>query len=74
MPTWRGGQDREMCAHVFPRFAAQFVTGDKIALFSFELDSDGAATILAEKHYRLVPVEDLTDEDLQRYRLHSLQA
>ena len=38
-----------------------------IAMFEFEEDQSGVA-IAAEKHYRLVPPEDVTDIDLSMYR------
>jgi hypothetical protein len=37
-----------------------------IALFEFD-EHGGDVTVALEKHYRLVPPDDLTPEDLQRY-------
>jgi hypothetical protein len=38
-----------------------------IALFEFER-SEGRISITEEKHYRLVPNEDLSDEEIANYR------
>jgi hypothetical protein len=37
-----------------------------IALFEFD-EHAGEVTVALEKHYRLVPPDDLTPEDLQSY-------
>jgi hypothetical protein len=47
--------------------AAQFMQDDLIALFEFER-SEGKICIREEKHYRLVPNKDLTDDELASYR------
>lgn len=65
-------QDFALCAAKFPALlccpiAAQFMGGDLIALFAFTRQSDGVA-ISREKHYRLVPPEDVTPADLAAYR------
>ena len=39
-----------------------------IALFEFGLDPEESIVKLAERHYRLVPIEDLSDKELQIYR------
>jgi hypothetical protein len=70
-------QDFALCAHRFPNLfclpiAAQFMDNDLIALFSFELD-DGQVRINAERHYRLVSPESLTESDLAAYRLRPLE-
>lgn len=64
-------QDLAVCAYKFPSLicrpiAAQFMEAGVIALFEFE-ESDEGLKIVAEKHYRLVPAEEVTDEDLRRY-------
>ncbi len=68
-------QDLSMCAAKFPDLvcrplAAQFINNDLIALFEME-DSNGQIAITAEKHYRLVPPEEISSEDLQTYRIRS---
>ena len=66
-------QDLALCAEKYPTLicraiAAQFMEDDVIALF--ELHSvDAEIRLTAERHYRLVAQEDLTDEELAEYRL-----
>jgi SAM-dependent methyltransferase len=65
-------QDAAVCAHKFPSLicrpiAAQFMEGGVIAMFEFEEGEDGLG-IAAEKHYKLVPPEEVTDADLEGYR------
>ncbi|MBN2211771.1 MAG: hypothetical protein JW709_10295 [Sedimentisphaerales bacterium] len=65
-------QDFALCATKFPQLicrpvAAQFMEDNLIALFAFEESENGVA-ISDEKHYRLVPPEQMTDEDLANYR------
>lgn len=65
-------QDLAMCAHKFPGLicrpvAAQFMAGDVIALFAFEMGTDGVA-ISAERHYRLVLPDDISEAEIQAYR------
>lgn len=61
-----------VCAKRFPSFvcrpiAAQFMADDLIALFELELIDDRIAKAL-EKHYRLVPPDEVTASDLAAYR------
>jgi len=65
-------QDFALCESRFPTLtcrpiAAQFVEDDLIALFEFER-SEGTISIKDEKHYRLVPNDDLSDEEIKAYR------
>jgi hypothetical protein len=65
-------QDIAVCAAKFPSvicrpIAAQFMQDDLIALFELE-DGEQGVSISAEKHYRLVPGEDVTEDDLKVYR------
>jgi len=46
---------------------AQFMDEGIIALFEFEAGEKGV-TVRAERHYQLVPPEELTSEDLDAYR------
>jgi hypothetical protein len=69
-------QDFAVCAQKFPdllcrAIAAQFMSIDVIALFSFEIGDDGTA-LTDEKHYKLVPPEEVTAENLRMYRQRSL--
>ncbi len=65
-------QDLAMCAQKFQRLicraiGAQFMENDLIALFEFEQGKEGIA-IVCEKHYRLVPGEEVSEADLASYR------
>ncbi|MDX2239378.1 MAG: hypothetical protein NW224_01730 [Leptolyngbyaceae cyanobacterium bins.302] len=65
-------QDFRLCAVKFPNLicrpiAAQFMQNDLIALFEFE-ESETGITISQEKHYRLVPSEEISPTDLKLYR------
>lgn len=65
-------QDFAMCSEKFQTLicipiAAQFIAENLIALFSFE-DGEKGVAISSEKHYRLVPYEELTEEELMSYR------
>ncbi len=66
-------QDLSMCKEKWPGLicrplAAQFVAGDLIALFELERDPHGRMKIVLEKHYRLVPPEEVSAKDLDIYR------
>lgn len=68
-------QDFAICASKFQSLicrpiAAQFMKEDVIALFEFEESSKGIA-IATEKHYRLVPPDELTEEELKSYQLRT---
>lgn len=71
-------QDFGLCREKFPMaicraIAAQFVDDEKIALFAFDVGKGNEAVILTEKHYRLVPPEQITEEELKSYRKESLK-
>lgn len=60
-------QDFALCASKFPLLicrpiAAQFMEGSIIALFTF-VKADGRISILLEKHYRLIPLEEISAID-----------
>jgi SAM-dependent methyltransferase len=64
-------QDFAVCAAKFPLLvcrpiAAQFMEHGVIALFEFEQGAKGVG-ISSEKHYKLVPPKEVTDEDLKTY-------
>ena len=70
-------QDFAVCAHKFPGLicrpiGAQFMEGGVIALFEFE-QSNGTGSISSEKHYKLVPPEEVTDADLKNYQRRSAE-
>lgn len=65
-------QDFALCRHRFERLicipiAAQFMQDDLIALFALEMTATGVA-VSAERHYRLVPPDRVTPEELEAYR------
>jgi hypothetical protein len=65
-------QDIALCDSKFPTLrcrpiAAQFVAEDLVALFEFQV-LKGEVSIKEERHYQLVPNDDLTDEELMAYR------
>ena len=65
-------QDAGLCAHKFPNLicrplGAQFIADEVIVLFEFEQTPAGPR-ISSEKHYRLVPPEEISETDLQNYR------
>ncbi|MBM4017766.1 MAG: endonuclease [Planctomycetes bacterium] len=64
-------QDFAMCAAKFPALVCrpigtQFMGPDLIAMFAFE-QAEESVRILCEKHYRLVPPDRLSPEDLKAY-------
>jgi hypothetical protein len=64
--------DIAMCAEKFPDLictpiGAQFLDDRTIALFQFEMGPDGVSNV-DERHYRLIPANDLTPEELASYR------
>ncbi len=64
-------QDVAVCAKKFPMLickpiGAQFLADDLIALFEFENSKKGIV-IVSERHYRLVPSDDITDDELKSY-------
>jgi hypothetical protein len=65
-------QDIALCQEKFPglecrSIATQFMSYGVIALFEFGLDEQEGIVKLAERHYKLVPPEDLSDEELRKY-------
>lgn len=65
-------QDAAMCAQKFPGLicrpiAAQFADPSLIVLFAFEQTADGLR-ILAERHYRLVDAEELSNDEIAVYQ------
>lgn len=64
-------QDIACCREKFPGLtcrpiAAQFMSDDVIAMFELALDGDDVK-LVEEKHYRLVPSDEIGPEDLKRY-------
>ncbi len=70
-------QDFGLCRHKYPELicrpiAAQFMGDSTIALFELAQSEDGIK-IAAEKHYRLVPPDQVSSTDLEQYRGHPLE-
>jgi hypothetical protein len=66
-------QDLAMCKEKWPDLvcrpiAAQFMVEDLIAMFELEEHPRQLVAVVSEKHYRLVPPEEVTPEDLVVYR------
>lgn len=64
-------QDMACCEQKFPALkcrpvSAQFMTGNKIAMFELA-SQDGEIRIVSEEHYELVPASSISDEDLALY-------
>ena len=65
-------QDFALCEDRFPNLicrpiAAQFMSGGVIALKAFDKQDD-VVTVVAEKHYQLVPPEQISANELQFYQ------
>jgi hypothetical protein len=68
-------QDISMCARKFPSLicrpiGAQFMPGGVMALFEFRRGERGVE-VVAEKHYRLVPPDQLSPDEIATYRIAS---
>ena len=67
-------QDFALCKEKFPSLlcrpiASQFINDHTIAMFELEETDDGIK-ISIERHYRLVPQEQMTEKDLEEYKKH----
>jgi len=65
-------QDIALCDHKFSLLTcrpigAQFMAENVIALFEFAQEDD-SAKIVCERHYKLVPSDDISDQDLKKYK------
>lgn len=65
-------QDVALCANKLPSLICRpvgvyMMRTDLVALFEFEQDGDDIG-VVTEKHYRLVPPDEVTDQDLVRYQ------
>ncbi|MBI2512023.1 MAG: endonuclease [Opitutae bacterium] len=70
-------QDIALCREKFPHLicrpiSAQFMADDLIALFELTVE-DGTIKIVDEAHYRLVPAEQISSDDLAAYGLRKTQ-
>lgn len=67
-------QDYLWCLERYPLImcrpiSAQFMPDRTIALFELAVDKDNEVHVVEERHYRLVPRDQISDEDLQNYSL-----
>lgn len=70
-------QDMSLCAHKFPSLicraiGAQFLSKDTIAMLELGMQ-EGEVVVVAEAHYKLVPHEEISAEDLAKYRERSAE-
>ncbi|OYV06736.1 MAG: endonuclease [Verrucomicrobiales bacterium VVV1] len=66
-------QDIACCSEKFPSLkcraiSAQFMDDERIALFELCLDDAGLVRIVDERHYRLLPGDQIDSSDLESYR------
>jgi hypothetical protein len=76
LSTVQAKQDFACCAEKFPNLicraiSAQFMEHSKIAMFELCLDSSGMVKVVEERHYCLVPADQIGAVDLERYRVTS---
>ncbi|MCI0490038.1 MAG: endonuclease [Blastocatellia bacterium] len=69
-------QDFALCKEKFPLLicrpiGTQFLEDNLIVLFEFE-EGEKGVTISSERHYRLVPPDEVTPDDLKNYRSRTL--
>lgn len=73
LSTVQAKQDIACCSEKFPHLvcraiSAQFIDSSLIAMFELELDGEGLVRIVEERHYTLVPSDQITPADLASYR------
>ena len=73
LSTVQAKQDIACCAGKFPHLicraiSAQFMDKSRIAMFELRQEADGLVKIVDEKHYVLVPADQIVDADLASYR------
>jgi len=66
-------QDIACCAEKFPHhlcrpISAQFMNDSRIAMFELCLDEEGLVRTVDERHYRLVPANEIDTVDRETYR------
>jgi hypothetical protein len=69
-------QDMECCKAKFPNLicralSAQFMSDDRIAMFELTVEDD-VVKVVEERHYKLVPSDQITREDLVGYCVRSV--
>jgi hypothetical protein len=71
--TVQAKQDIACCAEKFPELvcraiSAQFMDDSRIALFELCVDEDGLVKTVDERHYRLVPADQIDGSGRRAYR------
>lgn len=77
LSTVQAKQDIACCKEKFPdmicrAISAQFLGDNRIALFELCEDEDGFIRTAEERHYQLVPSIEITKNDLDSYKRHSV--
>lgn len=75
LSTVQTEQDLQCCAEKYPTLipravSAQFIEDDLIALFELTVEA-GSVRVVDERHYRLVPSDRITADDLRMYGLRT---
>lgn len=73
LSTVQAKQDIACCAEKFPgllcrAISAQFMSESRIAMFELCLDEHGLVRTVEERHYRLVPADQIDAADREMYR------
>lgn len=73
LSTVQARQDIACCTEKFPdlvcrAISAQFMDDSRIAIFELCLDHDGLVKTVEERHYRLVPADQIDASDREIYR------
>lgn len=74
LSTVQSKQDIACCREKFPNLicrpiSAQFLSSNKIALFELVLEDDDMVRVAEERHYHLVPSDQISDGDLHKYSM-----
>lgn len=77
LSTVQAKQDIACCAEKFPELvcraiSAQFIDNSRIALFELCVDEDGLVKTVDERHYRLVPADQIESGDRKMYRTRAI--
>lgn len=78
LATVQARQDIACCAEKFPglvcrAISAQFMDDSLIAIFELCVDSEGMVRVVDERHYKLVPANEIDDQDRAVYRNRALK-
>jgi len=73
LSTIQTNQDIACCAEKFSSLicrpiSAQFINNQQICLFELQPDSEGTIKVVDEKHYELVPADQISKKELEIYK------